>query len=129
MKDNSKLKNIAVLGLSFKPGTSDVRMSPAISLINKLIPLKTKLRVFDPKAMGEAKREITNKGVVFSASADDALQNADIIILATQWPEFEKLNFATIRKPKQVQVFIDTRNQFKRKKLEALGFKYRGIGR
>jgi UDPglucose 6-dehydrogenase len=139
---------ISVLGLSFKPGTSDIRMSPPISLIKKLLTgTRATIKVFDPKAMEEAHKEFNdgkssktdgkkseanidlNRKVVFCADAYSALQDTDIVIIGTQWPEFKKIDFARIRDKSKDQYFIDARNLYSKKIIEDLGFKYKGIGR
>ena len=128
LKGNFSQKVVAVLGLSFKPGTSDIRMSPALSLIKKMSNLKIKIKTFDPKAMDEVKEELNLKDVYYGKDVYDALEGADIIVLVTQWPEFKSIDFSKIRQVKKTQVLIDGRNLFNRKKIESLGFKYIGIG-
>ena len=121
--------NIAVLGLAFKPGTSDVRISPPIALIKELSKDNKHITVYDPQATEEAKKELKNIPISYADSSIQCCANADIIILATQWPEFVKMDFTKIRDNKKEQFIIDARNSLNRGKLESLGFHYIGIGR
>lgn len=127
---NGKLegKTITILGLSFKPGTSDVRISPAIKLVNNLARRQAKVKVYDPEAMNEAKTEIF-ESVYFSSSTDDALKNSDLAILTTDWPEFVDLDFKKVKSKFETPNLLDGRNKWPKEKVTKLGYNYHGIGR
>ena len=127
---NGKLegKTITILGLSFKPGTSDVRISPAIKLVNNLARRQAKVKVYDPEAMNEAKTEIF-ESVYFSNSTGDALKNSDLAILATDWPEFVDLDFKKVKSKFRTPNLLDGRNKWSKEKVTKLGYNYYGIGR
>ena len=85
-----KNKNIAILGLAFKPETDDMRESPSIDIINGLLKLKANISVYDPAAMLEAKQIFSNK-VNFSYSSQECTTDKDILIILTEWNEFRAL--------------------------------------
>ena len=84
-------KKIAVLGLAFKPGTSDMRESPAIPIIKKLLADGAHIAAYDPMARDEAEKVLAAEGVTFSASLDDAIAGAEAVLVLTRWPEFKRL--------------------------------------
>lgn len=116
-------RTIAVLGLSFKPGTDDVRESPAINIINNLT--YDKIYVYDPKAMNNAKEKISNNNVIYATSVKDCLNNADVVVIATDWKEFENI-YDYIRPQTMI---IDLRNMLDINKIQLLKCSYKGIGR
>ncbi len=123
-------KTFAIWGLSFKPNTDDMREAPAIELVNKIVSLGGKVKVYDPKAMEEAK-EVYLKGVEveYCNSKYDALDNSDALILVTEWKEFRMPDFAEISKRLKNKIIIDGRNQYNIQNLKSLGFEYYCIGR
>ena len=92
-----KGKTVAVLGLAFKPGTDDVRESPALSLLNALVKEGARVRAYDPEAVEEMKKELSD--VEYCKSADDALKGAELCLLVTDWPEFKDLDFSIMKAP------------------------------
>lgn len=122
-----KDKNIAVLGVSFKPDTDDVRESPSIDIINYLLEEGAKVRVSDPKALSKASELL--KGAHFCKDPYIAVKNADCLILATEWKEFAELDFRRIKRLMRYPFIADGRNFLDRDKLRRAGFKYIGIGR
>jgi len=120
-------KTLAVLGLSFKPNTDDVRLSPAIDIIRMLQKRGAQIRTFDPQAMGTAAREL--EGVKFCRDAYHAAEAADALILATEWNEFRGLDLSRIRGALRTPVVIDLRNIYERRLMERLGFRYTAVGR
>jgi len=122
-----KGKTIAVLGLSFKPNTDDLRNSPSIDLINALIQAGAKIKAYDPFAMEKAAK-ILNK-VVFCKDAYQAASGSDCLILATEWDEFKKLDFVRLKKKLKRALIFDGRNIYDPKMLRDLGFTYMGVGR
>lgn len=122
-----KDKTIAVLGLSFKPNTDDLRNSPGIDLINALIQEGAKIKVYDPQSMEKARKILKN--VVFCKDAYQAALGADCLVLATEWNEFKELDFIKLKKKLKRALIIDGRNIYDPKRLKNLGFRYIGIGR
>jgi len=122
-----KDKNIAVLGLAFKPNTDDLRNAPGIDLINALQREGAKIKVYDPKAMGKARTIL--KKVVFCKDAYQAAKDADCLLIVTEWEEFKKLDFSKLKKILGRPLIIDGRNIYDPKLLTKLGFTYIGIGR
>jgi UDPglucose 6-dehydrogenase len=127
MTGGVKGKTLAVLGLSFKPNTDDVRLSPAIEIIRMLQERGARVRSFDPQAMGTAAREL--QGVEFCRDAYHAAEGADALVLATEWNEFRGLDLARIKGALRAPVVIDMRNIYERRVMERLGFRYTGVGR
>jgi len=122
-----KDKNIAVLGVAFKPNTDDLRGSPSIDLIKLLTSEGAKIKVYDPKAMEKAKKVL--KGVVFCKNAYQAAKNSDCLVVATEWDEFKELDFIKLKKVLKRPLLIDARNIYDSKFLIQLGFSYLGVGR
>ncbi|MFA5068873.1 MAG: UDP-glucose/GDP-mannose dehydrogenase family protein [Candidatus Omnitrophota bacterium] len=120
-------KDIAVLGLSFKPNTDDIRLSPAIDVINMLKKEQAQISVFDPKAMDRARRELT--GVSFCKDSYEAAKGADCLVIATEWPEFSRLNWRKIKHILKRPIIVDGRNMLDPDKMRGLGFVYSSIGR
>ena len=121
-------KTIAVLGLAFKENTDDVRHSVAIEVIKYLEDLKAVLKVFDPKAMAKAKDELP-KTVLFCHDAYEALAGSDVLVLATPWPEFKKIDWVLAKQKMRNPIIIDGRNILNPRKIREIGFHYMGIGR
>lgn len=122
-----KDKIFVVLGLAFKPGTSDMREARSIYVIKKLLEKGAKVRACDPVAILEAQKIIA--GVDFLSDPYEALAGADCLLLVTEWPEYQKLDFAKIKKIMRSWIVVDGRNIYNRKQLEKLGFIYGGIGK
>ena len=124
-------KVFAVLGLSFKPNTDDVRESPAIVICRGLAEKGVKLRVYDPAAMKEAERRLAEiKDVLYFASDEyDAIKGSDALILVTEWNQFRNLNLHKIKGLLSCPFFFDLRNVYNRKDAQAAGLKYFCTGR
>jgi UDPglucose 6-dehydrogenase len=120
-------KLIAVLGLSYKPNTDDVRDSPALDIVRLLQERGARVRCFDPQAMGSAEREL--KDVVFCSDAYDAAEGCDALVLATEWNEFRALDLDRLRKALAAPVLIDLRNVYDPSEMAREGFRYAGVGR
>lgn len=120
-------KTIAVLGLSFKPDTDDMRDAPAITVIKALESLGAKIRGYDPIAMENAKRLLPT--ITLCKNAYDTTQDADAIILMTEWNEFKELDLQKIKSSLKTPIFIDGRNVYEPAKMKELGFNYVGVGR
>jgi UDPglucose 6-dehydrogenase len=122
-----KDKRIGVLGLAFKQNTDDVRLSPAIELCRRLQQEGALLRVYDPQAMDKARAVL--RDVTYVADMDAVAQGCDALVVATEWPEFKKLDLARARRDLSHPILFDARNLFDPRELEALGFIYKSVGR
>lgn len=130
--DNIQDKTFAILGLSFKPKTSDMRESPSLTIIPELIKLGVKIKAYDPIAMDEAKvsfpKEIVEK-ITFCDSVTRAIKDSNAIVLLTEWDDFRALNFQEAAKLVKEKVIFDGRNIYEPEVVIEEGFKYVGIGR
>jgi UDPglucose 6-dehydrogenase len=120
-------KKIGVLGLAFKQNTDDIRLSPAIELCQRLLKEGAMLRVHDPKAMEKAKSVLPN--VTYVDDMDDVAEGCDALVIATEWPEFKKLDLDRVRKTLTHPILFDGRNLFNVQEMESMGFIYKSIGR
>lgn len=120
-------KAVAVLGLSFKPETDDVRDAPAITIISKLIENGASVRAHDPQAMEEAKKVLP--AVQYCSGPYEACEGSDAVVLMTEWNEYRALDLLRIRDSLKSPVFIDLRNVYRPAALEGLGFEYHSVGR
>jgi len=127
-KNSLKGKVIAVWGLSFKPKTDDIRESSALFLVKKLLETGVKVRAYDPAAMGETKKQISNS-IYFAENPYDALKGADALALMTEWPEFHLPDFEKMSELMNGRVIFDGRNIYDPEELRGKGFVYYGIGR
>ena len=123
-----KDKRIGVLGLAFKQNTDDVRMSPAIELCQRLLKEGAILRVHDPKAMDKA-RGILGDKVVYVPELDGVAEGCDALVVATEWPEFKRLDFDRARRAMTHPILFDGRNLFDQQEMESRGWIYKSIGR
>ena len=117
-------KTIALLGLSFKPETDDLREAPALKLVAALKKMKAKVRCYDPAHKG---KQVA--GVKVFSDVYEALKGTDAIVLATEWAEFSELDFDKIKKIVKCPILFDCRNVYDPKKIKESGFLYFGIGR
>jgi UDPglucose 6-dehydrogenase len=120
---------VALLGLSYKPNTNDVRESPAIRLANAAIEAGAKVIAFDPVAIATAKAVLKKPNLEFAANAYAAAKNADALVLATEWNEFRNLDMARVRSEMKGNVILDARNVYDPVTLTQIGFHYIGVGR
>mgnify|MGYP001353678267 CR=1 FL=1 len=118
-------------GLSFKPGTDDMREAPAIYVIKELVKRGAKIKAYDPKAISEAKGHYLKgtKNITYVTSKYDVLKNSDALVLMTEWKEFRSPDFEKIRKQLKTLVIFDGRNQYNTFNLEEKGFEYYQIGK
>ena len=121
-------KTIGVLGLSFKPNTDDIRFSPSIAIVKKLLRAGCKIKAYDPGAMKKARKEFDGK-IAYCGDAYEAVQGANCMLLMTEWNEFRELDFLKIKKLMAQPVVVDARNIYDPAHLRELGFEYEGIGR
>ncbi len=122
-----KDKTIAIIGLSFKPETDDMREAPSLVVIEKLLADGARVRVFDPIAMEECKRRIGEK-VTYCKNMYDASDGADVFALMTEWRQFRMPSWNVIQKVMNGNAIVDGRNIYDRSELEEQGFVYTRIG-
>lgn len=118
----------ALWGLAFKPNTDDIREAPALELIDELTAAGAHVVSFDPEAMPNVQRQIGDK-VVYATGQYEALEGADALIIATEWPEFRTPDFAKIRSLMKGRTIFDGRNVFDLETVKKEGFTYYSIGR
>ncbi len=126
--ENLSGKTFAVWGLAFKPKTDDMREAPAITIINELLNKGAKVQAYDPKAMETAKYHFQDK-ITYSKSGYDALQNADALLLLTEWNEFRRPDMDKVKELLKQPLIFDGRNQYNAERLAQKGFEYICIGR
>ncbi len=131
--NNVEGKTFAVWGLSFKPNTDDMREAPSIDIIKGLVENGAHIQAYDPVATENAKRVFKKLGIedkiTFCAKQYGALQDADALIVVTEWMEFRKPDFEIIKKLMKTNTIFDGRNIYKPEQMKELGFNYFSIGR
>lgn len=125
---NLKGKHFALWGLAFKPNTDDIREAPALYMIDALVAAGATISAFDPEAMNNVKGVVGDK-ITYAENQYDALENADALIIATEWNEFRTPNFLKIVTTLKNKVIFDGRNLFDIAAIRELGFYYESIGR
>lgn len=120
-------KNIALWGLSFKPETDDMREAPSINIVKELIKANAKIKAYDPIAMTEAKR-ILGDSITYCKDIYETINQADALLLITEWKEFRMPNWDIIKKLMNNVVIFDGRNIYDANEMKKLGFYYEGIG-
>ncbi|MCW5698740.1 MAG: UDP-glucose/GDP-mannose dehydrogenase family protein [Rhodospirillales bacterium] len=120
-------KTIAVLGLTFKPNTDDMRDSPSLDIVPALQKAGAVVKAFDPEGMNEAKQMLT--GVSWCDTAYETMDGADAVAILTEWNEFRALNLNRVKELLKRPVMIDLRNIYKPQEMAAAGFHYTSIGR
>ncbi len=132
--ENLAGKTFGIWGLSFKPGTDDMREASSVVLIHQLIAAGAMVKAYDPVAMDEAshhelKQEIESGKVLLSEHQYDAVKDADAMVLVTEWKPFRQPDFIAMKKIMKSPVVFDGRNQYDPETMEELGFEYDGIVR
>jgi len=123
-------KVIAIWGLTFKPGTDDVREAPAITIIEALVKHGARVLAHDPEGIPNFKTEVGDlKGLSYVSTAYDALKNADALVLVTEWPEYKRPNWKKVKELLHTPTVFDFRNQYSLEDLNGAGFHYECIGR
>ena len=120
-------KEIALLGVAFKPNTDDVREATSLVLAGRLAGEGASVRAYDPVAGDKAEHMLA--GAQITGSALDAVDGADAVVLVTEWPEFRELDWGEVKSRMRVPLVVDGRNFLERERLEQAGFTYEGIGR
>jgi len=120
-----------IWGLSFKPGTDDMREAPSIYVIKELVKRGAKIKAYDPKAIDEAKYHYLKgvQNITYLASKYDALKDVDALVLLTEWKEFRSPDFEEIKTQIKMPIIFDGRNQYDAFSLETKGFEYYQIGK
>jgi UDPglucose 6-dehydrogenase len=127
---------ICVWGIAFKPNTDDVRKSPAVEIMRQLLIAGFKIQAYDPAAMENIKKEFKQnksvfpfiKNIKFCRTPVEAAENADLLAITTEWPEFLKIDMQKIKKVMRHHYFLDGRNQFNPEEIKKIGFYYQGMG-
>jgi len=120
-------KTVAVLGLTFKPNTDDMRDSPAIAIIQTLQDAGAVVRAYDPEGMEQARLVLSD--VEYTEDAYAAIEGADVMVLVTEWDAFRALDLARVKKLLNVPVVVDLRNVYRPEEMARHGLTYSGIGR
>jgi UDPglucose 6-dehydrogenase len=120
-------KTIAILGLTFKPNTDDMREAPSIPLITGLLDMGARVRAFDPVGMAQAKAVLPD--ITYCESPYACADGADAIVIVTEWEQFRALDLDEIKQRMACPVLIDLRNIYTNEEVDAHGFAYAGIGR
>jgi UDPglucose 6-dehydrogenase len=121
-------KHFALWGLAFKPNTDDIREAPALYIIDALVEAGATITAFDPEAMENVKRVVGDK-ISYAANEYECLQDADALIIATEWSSFRTPDFDKIENTLKAKVIFDGRNLFNLDTMESLGFHYESVGR
>ncbi|MCZ6900912.1 MAG: UDP-glucose/GDP-mannose dehydrogenase family protein [Bacteroidetes bacterium] len=126
--NNLQDKTIAVWGLAFKPYTDDIREAPSIANIGELLKSGAKIKAYDPEAMENVKQLLGNK-IQLCKDEYEAVENADALVIITEWPVFRNPNFDQIAQSLKNKVIFDGRNLYSLDLMKELGFTYYSIGR
>jgi UDPglucose 6-dehydrogenase len=121
-------KTIAVLGLTFKPETDDMRESPAVSILPALLEKGAVIRAHDPKGMAEAKKYLPD-GIEYVNNAYEACDGADCVVLMTEWNQYRALDLDRLLQLMRQPIFVDLRNVYDPASMREKGFRYTGVGR
>jgi UDPglucose 6-dehydrogenase len=120
-------KTIAVLGLTFKPDTDDIREAPSIPLIAGLLDFGAKVRAHDPVGMQQARKELS--GIEYCDDPYSCASGADALVIITEWRQFRALDLKRIKQVMAAPVIIDLRNIYRPEDVRSLGFRYESVGR
>lgn len=119
---------LAVLGLTFKADTDDMRDSPSLDVIPVLLEQNARLRLYDPEGMDEARKHFSSKKIHWCNSALDAAEGADALVILTEWAEFGALDLPVFKEKLNTPLLIDLRNLYQRRDVEKAGFRYVCVG-
>ncbi len=120
-------RTVALLGVTFKPNTDDIREAPALAIIQALQDAGAQIRLYDPAGMEAARAQID--GVAFGASPYEIAAGADVLVIVTEWEEFRALDFKALKQVMKSPCLVDLRNVYRREDLARHGFRYFSIGR
>lgn len=121
-------KTIAILGLTFKPETDDMRDAPAITILPALLEKGAIIKAHDPQGMAEAQKYLP-KGINYAKDAYDACAGADAVVLMTEWNQYRALDLDRLAQGMREKIFIDLRNVYEPGRMKEKGFRYVGVGR
>jgi UDPglucose 6-dehydrogenase len=122
-------KMIGILGLAFKPNTSDVRESPAIDIIQALLQKGAKVKAYDPEGMDEFKKVVNSINLTYEMDAYAVVKGVDGLIILTEWNEFRNLDLKEVKELMAQPLIIDLRNIYEPERMSELGYHYIGVGR
>jgi UDPglucose 6-dehydrogenase len=120
-------KTVALLGLTFKPNTDDMRDAPSLDVAPALIAMGATVQAFDPEGMHEAAKLLD--GVQFRDGPYEAITGADVVVILTEWDQFRALDIDRIKGLMRQPVMVDLRNVYRPEEMRARGFRYASIGR
>lgn len=120
-------KTVGILGLAFKPGTDDLRNAPCLGVIEFLLREGARVKAYDPQAMEKAKKIFPQ--LSYCADPYEVARESDCLVLVTEWDEFKRLQFSTIKTVMKQPILVDARNLYNPLEMKQLGFNYIGIGR
>jgi len=118
---------VALLGLTFKPNTDDMRESPSLAIVPALTAAGATVRAFDPAGMDEARKLLPDVG--YCRDAYDAMDGADVVVILTEWNEFRSLDLERMKRLLRRPAMVDLRNVYEPAAMLAAGFSYSSIGR
>jgi UDPglucose 6-dehydrogenase len=121
-------KTIAVLGLTFKPETDDMRDSPSLAILPAMADKGARIRAHDPEGMEEAKQLLPDN-IQFCDDIYDTFENADAVVLMTEWNQYRGLDLEKVKDLMRGDVFVDLRNVYEKRSMEQAGFDYHCVGR
>lgn len=127
--DGLEGRKIAILGLAFKPETDDIRESPSLAIISSLLEKKAVLKVYDPQAMPNMKKEYPHWDLKYCRDVYSACAHSDCIVLVTEWKELCRLDLKKLKSIVRKPVFLDLRNAYDPEAVKGFGFQYEGVGR
>jgi UDPglucose 6-dehydrogenase len=127
LKGDVRGKTVALLGLTFKPNTDDMRDAPSLPLITALQDMGAKVRAYDPEGMEMAKGMVT--GVTFCKDAYDCAQGASALVIVTEWEQFRALDFGRLKTIMEKPILVDLRNVYRPDEIAKHGFGYESVGR
>jgi UDPglucose 6-dehydrogenase len=124
---SAKGRRVAILGLTFKPNTDDMRDSPSLDIVPALLSAGADIRAFDPEGMEEARKHLPD--ITYCQDTYETMEGADILVIITEWNQFRALDFDRVGSLMKGRILVDLRNIYGRGESQAKGFKYYGIGR
>ena len=127
MNGDLRGKTVAILGLTFKPNTDDMRDSPAIAVIQTLQDAGAKIRAYDPE--GEEQARLVLENVTYCSNAYEAMEGSDALAIVTEWDAFRALDLERVKSLLSQPIMVDLRNVYPREMVEAAGFTYHAVGR
>jgi UDPglucose 6-dehydrogenase len=120
-------KTVALLGLTFKPNTDDMRDAPSLDVAPALMAMGATVQAFDPEGMHEAAKLL--EGVQFRDGPYDAVAGADVVVILTEWDQFRALDLDRVKLLMRQPVMVDLRNVYRPEEVRNRGFRYASIGR